>query len=247
MATTRKARPSRCGISPNDPHTFTTDQQVGAAYLGAFFVGLFSLPLAIILLLLLVRALLYVPLLLVSARRSRQPQPVFASTIYQPQPISYTGYSAPPAYPPYSPTVPAASPQLAPPTSQVPLRTGQTAEIDNLCSATLTGLEHLVWRCKRAPFTWLCLPARRGRAAQSLHSAAGCISASRFQLWEMQGNEYKPTLLPGTVFYLTDMLQPGKQQDDQLAFSVPTTIHEFRLTFQRNRSSPPLATWEMSV
>ena len=232
---------------PNDPHTFTTDQQVGAAYLGAFFVGLFSLPLAIILLILLVRALLYVPLLLVSARRSRQPQPAFASPIYQPQPISYTGYSAPPAYPPYSPTVPAASPQLAPPTSQVPLRTGQTAEIDNLCSATLTRVNTSYGDANALPlpgYVYLLVGvALRNRSSQPLDA----FSAGRFQLWDMQGNEYQPTLLPGTVFYLTDMLQPGKQQDDQLAFSVPTTIHEFRLTFQRDRSSPPLATWEMSV
>jgi hypothetical protein len=41
------------------------------------------------------------------------------------------------------------------------------------------------------------------------------------------------------------MIEPVKEQGEQLASSVPAAIQEFRLTFQRDRSGPPLATWEM--
>jgi hypothetical protein len=231
---------------PNDPQTFTTDQQLSGTYILGAILGLVSLPSVATLLMMLARALFFVPLLLLaSARRARQPQPAYASSAYQPQSFSPLGYQAPLAYSPYSPA--SASPQLAPPTTSMAYRVGQTAEIDNLCAVTLTRVTTSPGEAGSlaAPgqVYLLIRAALRNRSSQPLDA----FSAGRFQLADTQGNEYQPALLPGTVFYLTETIQPGSQQEEQLAFSVPVTIHEFRLTFQRDRSSPPLATWEISI
>lgn len=235
---------------PSDPQTFTTDQQLGGTYILAAVLAVFAAPFAISLLFLLVRAFFFVFIALFAAgRRSNQPQPAFVAPVFQPQPYN-SAYSTPaPAYTsPYSPTIPAmAPPQLAPSTSKLPYRLGQTAEIDGLCAVTLTRVATSSGdsRSRAAPgYVYLLLGvALRNRSAQPMDA----FMAGRFQLADAQGNEYQPALLAGTVFYLTGMIQPGDQQDEQLAFSVPTTVHQFHLTFQRDRSGPPLATWEMNI
>ena len=88
--------------------------------------------------------------------------------------------------------------------SQLPLRTGQTAEVHNLRSATLTRVSTSYGDANALPLpghTYLLVGvALRNRSSQPLDA----FSAGRLQLWDTQGNEYQPTLLPGTVFYLTD-------------------------------------------
>jgi hypothetical protein len=235
---------------PGDPQTFTTDQQLGDTYWIAGLLVVFSAPFVISLLIIVVRVLscLFVALL-AGGRRASQPQPAFVTPVLQSQP-SGAAYNAPtPAYSsPYSPTIPAlAPPLLAQPTSKLPYRLGQTAEVDGLCAVTLTRVATSSGdlRSRPAPgYLYLLLGvALRNRSAQPMDA----FMAGRFQLADVQGTEYQPALLAGTVFYLTGMIQPGDQQDEQLAFSVPSDIHQFHLTFQRERSSPPLATWEINV
>ncbi|HLV98535.1 MAG TPA: DUF4352 domain-containing protein [Ktedonobacterales bacterium] len=234
---------------PNDPQTFTTDQQLNGTIIAAVVMSIIGGPSVIVLLIALLRLLFFVPFaLLVAARQSRQPQPAYASPAYQPPSVANAAYYPSAAASAYSPSTPAsAAPQLAPATTRITYRVGQTAEINNLCAATLTRVTTSYGDVTSLPAPGqvylLVSVALRNRSSQPLDA----FSAGRFQLWDTQSREYQPTLLPGTVFYLTDMLEPGQQQDEQLAFSVPAAIHEYRLTFQRDRSGAPLATWEITV
>jgi hypothetical protein len=234
---------------PNDPQTITTDQQLTTASIAGIVLLLFCVPFLIALLLLLARGVFFLFLLV---RGSRQPQPAFVTS----SPASVPPWYAPsgPALPaynaPFAPTTPAfnAPPNLAPSTSRLPLRLGQTAEIaGGQWTATLTSVTTSSGdtRSHLTPgMTYLLIGvALRNRSSQPLDT----FSVGRFLLWDAQGNEYQPALLSGTVFFLTGTLQPGEQQNEQLAFSVPEQVRQFSLTFQRDRTSPPLATWEINV
>lgn len=234
---------------PSDPQTFTTDQQLSSTYWIAGLMAFFAVPFVVSLLIIVVRVLFFLFVaLFVSGRRANQPQPAFVTPAFQPQPYN-TAYNPSPAYnSPYSPTIPAlVPPQLAAPASGLPYRLGQTAEIDGLCAVTLTRVSTSSGDTRSRPATgyiYLLLGvALRNRSAQPIDA----FMAGRFQLADAQGNEYQPALLAGTVFYLTGMIQPGDQQDEQLAFNVPLNVRQFHLTFQRDRSGPALATWEINI
>lgn len=233
---------------PSDPQTFATDQQLSSVYWIAGITAIFAAPFVISLLIIVVRMLFWLVLLLfVAGRRTNQPQPAFATPVFQPQPYN-PAYGAPAYGSPYSPTIPAlVPPQLAPITNRPSFRLGQTAEIDGLCAVTLTRVATSSGDMRTHPATgyvYLLLGvALRNRSAQPVDA----FMVGRFQLAEAQGNEYQPALLAGTVFYLTGMIQPGDQQDEQLAFSVPLNVHQFHLAFQRDRSGSALATWQIEI
>ncbi len=234
---------------PNDPQTITTDQQLTTASIAGVVLLLFCVPSLIALLILLGRGVVFLFLLM---RGSRQPQPAFASPLSASVPPWYAPSSPTmPAYnAPFAPTTPAfnAQPNLAPPTSRLLYRLGQTAEIDGgQCAATLTSVTTSSGDTRSRPtpgMTYLLIGvALRNRSTQPLDT----FSAGRFLLSDAQGNDYQPALLSGTVFFLTGTLQPGEQQNEQLAFTIPASTRQFSLTFQRDRTSAPLATWEITL